>query len=61
MPKHSSLVYINIFRAAGGGMVDVTPETQANLKRDLERLATANGGTAEQLANFPTFTFTGEF
>merc|ERR1712121_81532 len=34
--------YTKKSKAAGGGMVDVTPETQANLKRDLERLCLPN-------------------
>merc|ERR1712168_1599466 len=44
-------------KAAGGGMVDAGAETAKLLKRELDRLANANGGTAEQLSQFPTFTF----
>merc|ERR1712105_220961 len=44
-------------KAAGGGMVDAGAETAKMLEKELDRLAKANGGTAEQLAQFPTFTF----
>merc|ERR1712168_79717 len=44
-------------KALGGGMVDAGAETEKMLNRELGRLAKANGGTAEQLARFPSFEF----
>merc|ERR1711887_165552 len=49
--------YAKKSKALGGGMVDAGAETEKMLHRELDRLAKANGGTAEQLAQFPTFTF----
>merc|ERR1712080_320071 len=49
--------YAKKSKALGGGMVDAGAESETMLKRELDRLAKANGGTAEELAQFPTFTF----
>merc|ERR1712142_1201947 len=45
-------------KAADGGMVDATPETQAELQAELDKVAKAYGGGAGvDMSAFPEFTF----
>ena len=60
------MVYIYIistdFRASGGGMVDTTPEIDAKVKNELERVQKSFGAVAgEDFTKFPVFNFQGWF
>lgn len=55
-----SLDFISHFRAAGGKMVDVTPEVERELKTELEKVAKQYGSKpGEDMTKFPTFNFPG--
>jgi len=45
-------------KAAGGKIVDITPETEKDLKSELARVAKIYGGASEaEMTKFPSFSF----
>lgn len=50
---------LNLFRVAGGKLVDMSPEMEKNLKDELDKLAKQYGSVGTDFTKFPTFTFKG--
>lgn len=56
-----SVIRFVFFRAAGGGLVDATPQVQAKFQGELDRVQKSFGAVAgEDFTKFPTFNFQGE-
>lgn len=50
-----------LHRAAGGKLVDASPDTEKQLQDELEKLARQYGAKGADFAKFPTFGFTGVY
>lgn len=60
-PNLKSLISENAGRAAGGKLVDATPEIELRYKTEIERVEKTFGATAgEDFTKFPVFKFSGK-